>query len=1011
MIYSKYEVEKLRQNADIRKVIPGADEFRPSSYVRCPSCGHEGKSKGLQVVHRGSSKNYAHCYACGFHLNDAIAAVMYFEYNNDKSKYPDAIKSCAQQCGIFIQSEEEKNAHAITTGKEAIAKSFCQRQLEGSGLTVEDVMVKERKMVGNEVVEQLVPAFRKGSIDYNGTIHPDDDEMLIYYYRLDGTMEQYSTRGLRGALRPYIRVRWSNPALHTPKDSNREVKYQTPKGAPTKFYFPQRIRDAYAAETPIDTLVIQEGEKKAEKACKHGIMSVGIQGIYNIGNKDTGLPMELQYLVQRCKVKNVVLLMDSDWDHLSRNLAPDEAVDYRPRQFAGAAKKFKRYVNSLHNQNIDVDIYFGHINANAADEKGIDDLLCGTLRGKEEELVKDMDFALHAHDGIGKYCSIHIISTLSDNKIDDYWLLNDKDAFFAKYSKQLQPLGKFRFNHFLYAVKDGQVQLASRFATNKEFWTTSVNESTGATKVAINPYEALRFVGEAGFYRMHRDDLEDGDYRFVHVEDGIVYPSSESDIRGFVWAYIQQSTKRIEVLDHFAARLSNDLSRDKLERLDMMADNFDRPQPYHEEFFFDNGMCTVTPEGVEWSNAIMGTVWADKVHHHKFRRVHIINHVGRNDDGTYYVDFTKEGMQCDMVKYVLCTSNFWWQKNEWSQDEENQYSQHVLNKLTCAGYLISEYKYLNEMRAVVCMDSEMSDVGQSNGGTGKSLFGIAIGKMVEQVVVDGKALKADDDFLYSEVTLRTRNIHVEDVAPNFKFERFYVGITGDLKVNPKQAKRYTIPMERSPRLLITTNHAIMGSETTSSKRRIVYMAFSNFFSRHIDPEQFFGHRLFSDWDSEQWNLFYNFMIDCAWLYMAVMTKGWARPGEGLIHPPMHDLEQRTLKQMMSESLYQWAEVFYDQTGGNINTRIPRGEVFRNFKEHFPDARSGITQSNFKTKLMYYCQFKGFHFNPQKLNKDGISYRGWQQSHPGESFIGSADKSGGVEYFAIYDTENANNEPF
>ena len=61
--------------------------------------------------------------------------------------------------------------------------------------------------------------------------------------------------------------------------------------------------------------------------------------------------------------------------------------------------------------------------------------------------------------------------------------------------------------------------------------------------------------------------------------------------------------------------------------------------------------------------------------------------------------------------------------------------------------------------------------------------------------------------------------------------------------------------------------------------------------------------------------------------------------------------------------------------------------------------------------MYYCQFKGWHFNPQKLNKDGISYRGWQQSHPGESFIGSPDKSGGVEYFAIYDTENANNEPF
>ena len=807
-----------------------------------------------------------------------------------------------------------------------------------------------------------------------------------------------------------IRVRWSNPALHTPKDSTREVKYMTPKGAPAKFYFPQKIRDAYHDEAPIDVLVIQEGEKKAEKACKHGIMSIGIQGIYNIGNKESGLPPELQYLVQKCKVKSVVLLMDSDWDHLSRNLRAGEAADYRPRQFAGAAKKFKKYVNSLHNSNIDVDVYFGHINANPADEKGIDDLLCGTLKGREDDLLRDIDFALHAHDGIGEYCSIHIISTLSDNKIDGFWLLNDKDAFFDKHKERLTELGEFRFNHFLYKCEDGKFSTASRFGSNTVFWSTSTSESTGVVKVAIDPYEALKFIGRAGFYRIHTRDLEEGEYKFIHIEDGVVYPCSDVGIREFVWEYIKQATSSIEVLNHFTARLSNDLSRDKLERLSRIEDDFDHPQPYNEEFYFKNGMAKVTPAGIEWSEELLGNVWADKVHRHKFKRVPIIERVDKKGE-RLHIEFTAEGEHCDMVKFVMAASNFWWQKEKPSESEMSEYAQHIMNKLTCVGYLITEYKYTNELRAVVCMDSEMSDVGQSNGGTGKSLLGIAIGKMIEQVVVDGKALKSDDDFLYSEVTLRTRNIHVEDVAPNFKFERFYVGITGDLKVNPKQSQRFTIPMDRSPKLLITTNHAIMGSETTSSKRRIVYMAFSNYFSRCLLPEQYFGHCMFSDWDSGQWNLFYNFMIECAWLYQKVKVCGWAHKGEGLVHPPMHDLEQRTLKQMMSESLYQWAEVFYDSTGSHLNDRIPRSEIFRDFKEHFPDARSGITQANFKTKLVFFCQFKGYHFNPQKLNKEGMSYRGFLVDHAGESFIGAADKSGGVEYFSVYDTEHADNEPF
>ncbi len=231
--YSEITIRHLRENADIRYCIPGADVTRVTSYVECPECGATGKNKGLCVTHK-SGKNLAKCFKCGFTLTDAISATMHYECNNDKSRYVEAIKKTADACGIFIQSEDERRNQTVQKEQRKIEKSFCERQLEASGLTIEDVMVKSQVMVGGETVEVLTPAMCRGGLDRLGNVRPGDDEMLIYYYRLDGTMEKYPTRGARGTLRDYIRVRWSNPSLHTPEGSSRENKYQTTAGAPTK---------------------------------------------------------------------------------------------------------------------------------------------------------------------------------------------------------------------------------------------------------------------------------------------------------------------------------------------------------------------------------------------------------------------------------------------------------------------------------------------------------------------------------------------------------------------------------------------------------------------------------------------------------------------------------------------------------------------------------------------------------------------------------------------------------
>ena len=62
-------------------------------------------------------------------------------------------------------------------------------------------------------------------------------------------------------------------------------KYQSPAGSGTHLYIPEKLRNAYQKGSKITRLFLQEGELKAEKACKHGMLSVGLLGINSLGQQ------------------------------------------------------------------------------------------------------------------------------------------------------------------------------------------------------------------------------------------------------------------------------------------------------------------------------------------------------------------------------------------------------------------------------------------------------------------------------------------------------------------------------------------------------------------------------------------------------------------------------------------------------------------------------------------------------------------------------------------------------
>lgn len=1001
MKFSEIQIQHVKEYSDIRDFIPGVSRTKVTEYVKCPKCGKEGKGKGLCVTHK-KDMDLAKCFSCGFTINGAIGAVIEYQHLS----YLDAVEHVAAHYGIDLSPlPARRTSRKVAKSKNPDSQSFCNKQLAESGLTYDDVVAET--IIGAGQDKAFVSPFRKGGVDSSGNYNTVHDEMLIYYYDLWGNAVTYATRGARGSLKPYVRVRWSNPELHLDRDG-RPIKYQTPPGAPSKFYIPQYIRTRFLKSEHIETLFIQEGEKKAEKACKEGIPSIGIQGIYNIGNTETGLIQDLQYLVQKCSIRNIVLLMDADWDNLHKSLQIGDNVDQRPNQFSKAVLKFKQYVQTLHNVGLSVDVFFAHINKNENNDKGIDDLLTHTLRGRESELAKEIDKVLHSHDGLGQYIDIFKISSKTDMQIRDYWLLNDRDAFFDKYKEQLLQLSHFRFSRINYRVEDGNIIQAQKRASDRDFWIFKTDKN-GEKKVEFDYIEALSFISANGFHRIHTADQEVDQYKFVRIDDGIVYPSGPSEIRDFVYHYALQATKDHAVHTMLASRLGNLLGSDKLERLTKIDDAFDTFEPHMQRLCYLNGQILISSRGIEQSD-IIGQVWNDKVINRKFTRVPVIEDILFDPEKGFTVKLTDAGTGCEFMTFIQNISNFWFSESSPTQEDEKEFMQHVVNKITTIGYLLADYKYQSELKAVVAMDGQMGEVSQSNGRTGKSIIGVALGKMLEQTTIDGKTLKNDDDYIYSNVTLRTRNIFIDDVRVNFDFEKFFAAVTGPLNVNPKTKARFTIPNERSPKLYITTNHALNANDR-SSLERIVYMAFSDWYNDVHRPIDDFGHQLFADWDDDQWNLFDNLMAECVMFYFRSMAECWYRQGQGAVPPPMRDIRFRSLRQQMGEAFFQWAEVYFDESGDNLNARQERKAMYDAYHAYFPDAKFGVTASNFKTKIILFCQFKGYHFNVSKPDKQGNAFSDWVKTNKDESFVGTSDKSGSVEYFSVFSTAFAEKMPF
>ncbi len=991
----KQEILKVARLEEVVGHYYDLKKYGTSLYTTCPKCGKSGKGKGLQV---SKSKQVWKCFSCDFGGNNPISFVM----DTQGKTFPEAARDLAVMYRIEVDDAPRPKGPQKRGGN--LPESFRNIQLKQSGLEEAD----QRALVWvDDDTQKEVDTIVPGTRSQYGNIG-DGDDMIIWYYDLEGKPVLYK-KGKGDKMEPLWRMRWQNPDLHLDQKGN-AMKYSSPYGSGTHLFIPQALREIYHQGRVIKRLYIQEGEKKAIKACKHGIISVGIQGIHALGQHGR-LPYELQLIVQRCNIEEVVFVLDADWDELSHSIQTGSKVDSRPWSFFNAVKSFKEYFKTFVNLGHYLEIYFATIKPNEKRDKGIDDLLTNTLTGKEIELFNDFESGFNAKNGAGKYVDVYKITTMSDGKLMELWSLQSAESFATRYKEQLEEIKEFKIGKHIWRFGEGgKLELAQPLTDEEIFWSVnSFTDRSGNLKETITfDYEnAYNFLRNRGYGRIM---MVNNQYYFCHLDGKVVEMVEPFQIKDYVLEIMQEiCPKDVRNMLYRGGRMY--LGPESLGSLKYFHPVFLKPGQDSQPLFFQSKYWQISAAGIEEKQIsnLDYHVWKDKIIDFDAERLsEPMIKVDKNDD-QFAVRFSKEGANCHFARFLFNTSEFNWRKtmnpdtreklpDTRTSEERQETMLHFISKCTAIGYLLHKFRDKSCEKAVIAMDGKLSEVGESNGRTGKSLLGFAIGQMIPQAYIAGKNRNlTEDPFIWEEVTEKTDNVFLDDVRTNIDFEFFFPIITGRMTINVKAKKKFTLAEDQTPKLLITTNHAINGDSSSFRDRQAV-IVFSDYYSETHKPIDDFGINFFVEWDKTQWNLFYNFMAFCLQLYFKARDNNWGTSGSGLILPPIDRIEMRRMRQFIGEDFLTWANEYYgvpdfashdeinELISPNINAPIPRQEIYNNFLDKNPTQRKHTTAYRFKKKLITWCEYKGLRFNPHKYDDLGRP--------------GADDKSGGVESFTV-----------
>lgn len=317
-----------------------------------------------------------------------------------------------------------------------------------------------------------------------------------------------------------------------------------------------------------------------------------------------------------------------------------------------------------------------------------------------------------------------------------------------------------------------------------------------------------------------------------------------------------------------------------------------------------------------------------------------------------------------------------------SRDPEGGFNDQAFERLQIAiGYLCHRDNRASERRCVILIDrlDDESLIGQSNGGTGKSILVKGLYKVLNAFEIDGKAFKQNsvDKFAFGGMTEAHELVNIEDTAENFDFDRIYTQITSNFQVRSMRQNPISIPADRAPKIVISTNRPI-GDSDFSTRRRQFVVEVSPYYREQAQkygktPKDLHGGMQLceDDWGDHDWNEFYQFIFECIQIYL---RKGLPKHNEESKNYKRSQFISRcgsadvldAIEEVLEKVSASGDEWFVDQFYGVIRRTVPSCK---------------LTDATLLGLLKEIAEAQGYLFNPHKngnIDKQRLNDERWSR---------------------------------
>lgn len=536
-------------------------------------------------------------------------------------------------------------------------------------------------------------------------------------------------------------------------------------------------------------------------------------------------------------------------------------------------------------------------------------------------------------------------------------------------------------------------------AISAKFW---VRGDKGLTLDTANLHYFLQLNGFATF----EDEYNKDEQLLIRINDYEVTRVFPRDIRKFLRDWVTLNIRDHEVLNLILN--STKLSALGLEALRDKQLDFTCHTPTSQTYFFSNVATIVTGQGIRpvkrEDYKTSSSVWTDTIIQHNFKLMdEDFFSVTREEDsdGHPHFEVRINKVPSNLMGYFINSSRLHWRKEMESrfetqaerdayaaehkfdlegegltEEEKEEQRQNFLNKVFAVGYMLHHYKDPSKPWAPYAMDHKIVEEGECNGGSGKSLFFMALQCMMPYTVISGKDPRIfDNPHTFERVTRKTRMVVIDDCAKTLDVERFFDRLTGDFPVNPKNKTIYTLPFTVSPKMGFSTNF-VSQSFDASTQRRMLMMVFSDYYHQQTEDNDYletrkvssdFGKNILPPYSTEEeWNVDLNFLLQCLRFYLSIAQENI------MITPPMANIITRKNLAVMGDNFIDWASGYFSEDNtSRLNTKLEKAEVYADCISAINATK--MTPHTFTKKLKAFVAVADWieELNPKELqNKDG-----------------------------------------